>query len=56
MTEKAPKPLSTDCASKDGSHLPECDGDPSPSCLSSLSEFRHRAVECLMGWRSILCW
>ena len=40
---------------KDPTALPECDGNPEPSCFSSLHEFRHRAVECLCAWRSILC-
>jgi hypothetical protein len=33
----------------------EADGDPEPSCLSSWGEFRYRAWELLVRWRSILC-
>ena len=35
--------------------LKECDGNPEPSCFSSLGEFRCRALECLLRWRAILC-
>ena len=32
------------------------DGDPDPSCFSSLSEFRHRTREALAAWCASLCW